>query len=50
MRIDLRDIPVFYINMAKDTHKKEYIESQLKAKGFKKINRIEAVRKLVDKK
>ena len=43
MRIDITNVPVFYINMAKDTHKKEYIESQLKAKGFKKINRIDAI-------
>lgn len=43
MRIDIRDIPVYYINMAKDTHKKEYIESRLKECGFKNINRIDAV-------
>jgi hypothetical protein len=29
--------------MAKDIHKKEYIEQQLKEKGFKKIQRIDAV-------
>jgi hypothetical protein len=29
--------------MAKDTHKKEYIEKQLKEVGFKNINRIDAV-------
>lgn len=43
MRIDIRDIPVYYINMAKDQHKKEYMESRLKEKGFKNINRIDAV-------
>lgn len=43
MRIDIRDIPVYYINMTKDTHKKEYIESQLKLNGFKKIYRINAI-------
>lgn len=43
MKIDIRDIPVFYINMSKDVHKKEYIESQLKKSGFKNINRIDAV-------
>lgn len=43
MRIDIRDIPVYYINMAKDVHKKEYIESRLKECGFKNINRVDAV-------
>lgn len=43
MRIDIRQIPVFYINMAKDTHKKEYIESILREKGFKNVTRIDAV-------
>ena len=43
MKINLLEIPVFYINMNKDTHKKSYIENQLKEVGFKNINRIEAV-------
>ena len=43
MKIKLLDIPVYYINMAKDTHKKEYIEQILKEVGFKNINRIDAV-------
>lgn len=43
MKINLTDIPVFYINMKKDVHKKEHIEKQLKAVGFKKITRIDAV-------
>ena len=43
MRINITEIPIYYINMAKDVHKKEYIEAQLKAKGFKKIHRIDAV-------
>ena len=43
MKINLLEIPVYYINMAKDTHKKEYIESRLKQYGFKNINRIDAV-------
>ena len=42
MRINILDIPVFYINMAKDIHKKEYIEFRLKEKGFTNINRIDA--------
>lgn len=43
MRINITEIPVFYINMAKDTHKKDYIERQLKGKGFKDIRRIDAI-------
>lgn len=43
MKINLLDIPVFYINMAKDVHKKEYIEKQLVKLGFKNINRIDAI-------
>lgn len=43
MKINLLDIPVFYINMKKDVHKKEHIEKQLKAVGFKKITRIDAI-------
>lgn len=43
MQINLLDIPVFYINMKKDTHKKLHIEKQLKELGFKNVTRIEAV-------
>ena len=43
MKIDITEIPVFYINMAKDTHKKEYIEEQLSKKGFKRVYRIDAI-------
>jgi len=43
MKINLLKIPVFYINMAKDIHKKEYMENRLKKFGFKNINRIDAV-------
>lgn len=43
MKINLLDIPVYYINMAKDVHKKEHIEKQLNDLGFKYINRIDAV-------
>lgn len=43
MRINITEIPVFYINMAKDVYKKEYIESRLKERGFKNIIRIDAV-------
>ncbi len=43
MRIDIRNVPVYYINMAKDKHKKDHIESRLKECGFKNINRIDAI-------
>lgn len=43
MKIKLLDIPVYYINMAKDTHKKEHIEKQLSDLGFKSVTRIDAV-------
>lgn len=43
MKIDLLDIPVFYINMAKDKHKKDHIEKQLAEVGFKNVTRIPAV-------
>lgn len=43
MKINILDIPVFYINMAKDTHKKQHIEARLKEKGFKKVHRIDAI-------
>ena len=43
MIIDLLNIPVFYINMAKDVNKKEYMEKQLKYYGFKNVTRIEAI-------
>jgi hypothetical protein len=43
MKINLLDIPIFYINMAKDIEKKKYLESKLKSLGFKNITRIDAV-------
>jgi hypothetical protein len=43
MKIDITKIPVLYINMKKDVHKKEYIEAQLKRLGFKDVRRIDAV-------
>lgn len=43
MKINLLDIPVFYINMAKDIHKKDHIEKQLSDLGFKNVTRIDAV-------
>jgi hypothetical protein len=43
MKINLLEIPVFYINMSKDKHKKKHIEQQLSDLGFKNVNRINAV-------
>jgi hypothetical protein len=40
MKINLLDIPVFYINMEKDVEKRENLESSLKKLGFKNVQRI----------
>lgn len=42
MKINLLEIPVFYINMKKDTEKNEYLSNTLRELGFKDIRRIEA--------
>ena len=43
MKINLLDIPVFYINMDKDELKRNTMEENLSRLGFKNINRISAV-------
>jgi len=43
MKINLIEMPVFYINMSKDKHKKKHIEQQLSDLGFKNVTRINAV-------
>lgn len=43
MKINLLEIPVFYINMKKDVDKDKYLSHLLQDLGFKNINRIEAV-------
>lgn len=43
MKLNLLDIPVYYINMDKDIDKRKHIEQQLNNLGFKNINRIDAV-------
>lgn len=43
MKINLLEIPVYYINMDKDLIKRKDIESNLSELGFKNINRIPAV-------
>jgi GR25 family glycosyltransferase involved in LPS biosynthesis len=41
MQIDLREIPVYYINLEGDKDKKKRIESMLKDLGFKDVRRFE---------
>lgn len=43
MKINLLNIPVYFINMNKDKDKKNYLESVLNDLGFKNINRIAAI-------
>lgn len=43
MKINLLDIPVYYINMDKDKDKNKNMKSMLKDLGFKKIHRIPGV-------
>lgn len=43
MKINLLEIPVFYINMDKDVEKRNNIENNLKSLGFTNINRIAAI-------
>lgn len=43
MKINLLDIPVFYINMSKDKEKKRHIEQQLSDLRFKNVTRINAI-------
>lgn len=43
MRIDIREIPVFYLNMDKDVEKRFAMESMLEKHGFKNVIRVAAV-------
>lgn len=43
MKINLLDIPVFYINMDKDTTKRKNMEDNLSRLGFKNVTRISAI-------
>lgn len=43
MKIYLPDIPVFYINMDKDTEKRKHMEKNLSKLGFKNVTRIKAI-------
>ena len=44
MKINLLDIPVYFINLDRDTDKRAYLEKTLKEVGFKNINRIDAIK------
>lgn len=44
MKLDLRDIPVYYINMKEDVVKRERMEKLGKLCGFKSFNRVEGTR------
>lgn len=43
MIIDIREIPVFYINMDKDIEKRIAMEAMLEKHGFKNVTRVSAV-------
>lgn len=43
MILDLRQIPVFYINMDKDVKKRNHMESMLAELGFKNVTRIKGI-------
>jgi len=43
MLIDLRTVPVYYINLAQDTAKKENMETMLSAMGFESVSRFDAI-------
>mgnify|MGYP003632995075 CR=1 FL=1 len=44
MELDLREIPVYYINMKEDVVKRERMEYLGKSAGFKNFNRVEGIR------
>lgn len=44
MKINLLDVPVYYINMEQDVDKDAYLSGKLKDLGFKNINRLNAIR------
>lgn len=43
MRVDIREIPVFYLNMDKDVKKRNAMETMLERHGFNNVIRISAV-------
>lgn len=44
MKINLLDIPVYYINLDRAEDQRAYLEKKLKELGFKNVNRIEAIK------
>jgi hypothetical protein len=44
MQIDIRDIPVYFINLDTDTEKREALEKMLAERGFKNVTRFNAIR------
>jgi hypothetical protein len=42
MKLDLRDIPVIYINLERDVLKRERLEALLSELGFKEVTRLDA--------
>ena len=43
MNLDLREIPFYYINLERDTERRERVEEILKPLGIKSITRIDAI-------
>lgn len=44
MRLNLRDIPVYYINLDEDDEKRKMTETMLKSNGFKYVERLPAIK------
>ena len=43
MKLDLREIPFYYINLARDIERKEKVENILKELGIKEFHRLDAI-------
>lgn len=43
MKINLIDIPIYYINLDSDEHKRKSTETLLKMMGFRNVNRVSAI-------
>ena len=44
MKLDLRDIPVYYINLDSAVDRREAMEEMTKKLGFKNVTRVEAIK------
>jgi len=49
MKVNILDVPVFYINLKDDLEKSKKVESSLKAAGFKRVKRFNAYKGLSKK-